>query len=75
MLMGDKREPGIFDNSKIKKFVPNFRCEKSFADTIKESVGWFMEDEKRRKIDMAEDKLIESVISAWEKTCPKFTAR
>ena len=68
MLMGDKREPGVFDNSKIKKFVPDFKCEKSFADTIKESVDWFMEDPKRREIDNNEDKLIESIIRAWEKT-------
>ncbi|MCL2690429.1 MAG: NAD-dependent epimerase/dehydratase family protein [Chitinispirillia bacterium] len=68
MLMGDKREPGVFDNSKIKKFVPGFKCEKSFADTIKESVDWFMEDSKRREVDINENKLIEDIISAWEKT-------
>ncbi|MDR0307351.1 MAG: NAD-dependent epimerase/dehydratase family protein [Chitinispirillales bacterium] len=66
MLMGDKREPGVFDNSKIKKFAPGFKCEKSFSAAIKESVDWFMEDPRRRQIDMAEDRLIEAIIGAWE---------
>ncbi len=68
MLMGDKRENGIFDNSKIKRFVPGFQCCKSFSESIHESVKWFMEDEKHREIDLAEDKLIESIITAWEKS-------
>jgi nucleoside-diphosphate-sugar epimerase len=64
-LMGDKRENGVFDNSKIKKFVPGFKCEKSFAASIRESVAWFMEDEKRRETDIDEDRLIDSIISAY----------
>jgi nucleoside-diphosphate-sugar epimerase len=64
-LMGDKRENGVFDNSKIKKFVPNFKCEKNFATSIKESVTWFMESPERQAIDEDEDKLIGLIISAW----------
>ncbi|MDR2578485.1 MAG: NAD-dependent epimerase/dehydratase family protein [Chitinispirillales bacterium] len=69
-LMGDKSENGVFDNSKIKKFVPGFKCEKTFAVAIKESVNWFMESPERREIDIDEDKLIESIIRAFAPPCP-----
>jgi nucleoside-diphosphate-sugar epimerase len=67
-LLGDKAENGVFDNSKIKKFVPGFKCEKSFAAAIRESVNWFMEKDKpeRREVDLDEDGLIEAIIGAWE---------
>ncbi len=64
-LLGDKAENGVFDNSKIKKFVPGFKCEKSFATAIRESVAWFMEKPERREIDLDEDKLIEAIVGAW----------
>jgi len=66
-LLGDKAENGVFDNSKIKKFVPGFKCEKSFATAIRESVEWFMDKERpeRRDIDLDEDRLIEALINAW----------
>ena len=66
-LMGDKRENGVFDNSKIKKFVPGFKCEKSFAVSIKEAVNWFMEDASRREVDAEEDKFIDEIITAFRK--------
>ncbi|GBU21131.1 NAD-dependent dehydratase [Fibrobacteres bacterium R8-0-B4] len=64
-LLGDKAENGVFDNSKIKKFVPGFKCEKNFAAAIRESVAWFMEKPERREIDLDEDGLIEAIIGAW----------
>jgi len=65
-LLGDKAENAVFDNSKIKKFVPGFKCEKSFATAIRESVAWYMEKLERREIDQEEDALIESIIGAWK---------
>lgn len=64
-LMGDKRENGVFDNSKIKKFVPGFKCEKTFAASIREAVAWFIEDASRREIDPEEDALIDEIITAF----------
>jgi nucleoside-diphosphate-sugar epimerase len=66
MLMGDKKEDGVFNNSKIKKFVPGFKCEKNFATAIRESVAWFMESPERRVVDVEEEKLIEKIISAYQ---------
>jgi len=39
-LKGDKAHPGVFDNSKIKRLVPEFACRKSFRAGVGESVAW-----------------------------------
>jgi len=40
-LLGDKSVSVVFDNSKIKRFSPEFNAEILFRDGIKESIGWF----------------------------------
>lgn len=66
-LKGDKAEHGVFDNSKIKRLVPEFECTKSFRAAIRESVGWYNENPSRRKVDPENDRLIDSWIAAWRK--------
>jgi len=65
-LLGDKAEHGVFDNSKIKRFVPNFECVKSFRSAIRESVAWFNEDPARKVVNREQDRLIDELIEKWE---------
>lgn len=64
-LKGDKSNPGIFDNAKVKRFVPGFRCVKPFAQGIRESVAWFRERAERRRIDPETNAIFEEMIAAW----------
>jgi nucleoside-diphosphate-sugar epimerase len=64
-LKGDKAHPGIFDNSKLKRFVPDFVCRKPFRTGIRESVEWLRADPSRKKIDDTVNATIEKVFSAW----------
>jgi nucleoside-diphosphate-sugar epimerase len=66
-LKGDKAHPGVFDNAKIKRFVPEFRCRTPFRVGVRESVLWLREhpDQQNRKPEL--DELIEKVIVAWQK--------
>ncbi|MEI9948450.1 MAG: NAD-dependent epimerase/dehydratase family protein [Pseudomonadota bacterium] len=50
-LLGDKANCAVFDNSKIKRFVPEYRASKRFCDGIRESIAWFDEDPARQIID------------------------
>jgi nucleoside-diphosphate-sugar epimerase len=52
-LFGDKMWSTVFDNSKIKMFVPGFQANIPFRDGIRRAVEWFAADEKRRRIDEA----------------------
>ncbi len=65
-LKGDKAHPGVFDNSKIKRFVPDFRCHTSFAVGVRESVRWLRAHPDRQNLKPDLDALCEQVISAWD---------
>jgi nucleoside-diphosphate-sugar epimerase len=43
-LLGDKTHSMIFDNSKIRKFVPEYACKVTFAEGAKEIVKWYKEN-------------------------------
>ena len=40
-LIGDKNNSSVFDNSKIKRFVPDFNCEVTWAEGVRRSLAWF----------------------------------
>jgi nucleoside-diphosphate-sugar epimerase len=64
-LKGDKTEPGAFDNSKIKRFVPDFVCRKPFAVGIRESVAWLRAHPEDQNLNPKTDALIDLIIAAW----------
>ena len=64
-LKGDKSHPGVFDNSKIKRFVPEFRCRKSFHDGVRESVAWLRAHPEEQNLNPQLDAAIDGVIAAW----------
>ena len=67
-LKGDKAHPGVFDNSKIKRFVSGFRCRKSFSEGVVESIEWLRSHPEQKNCQPELDGLIEKVIAAWKAT-------
>ncbi len=49
-LLGDKSVSAIFDNSKIKRFVPEFNATIRYRDGIERTLNWFKADPKRMVI-------------------------
>jgi nucleoside-diphosphate-sugar epimerase len=64
-LKGDKAHPEVFDNSKIKRFVPGFACRKPLRIGVRESVKWLREHPERQNRDPQLDALIEQVITSY----------
>jgi nucleoside-diphosphate-sugar epimerase len=64
-LLGDKAWSVVFDNSKIKRLVPEFVATKSFAQGMRESVAWFDADPARRKINEDANAVVERIIAAY----------
>ena len=64
-IKGDKAEPGVFDNSKIKRFVPEFACRKPFATGIHESVAWLRIHPEDQQLIPKNDTLVDQIIAAW----------
>ncbi len=65
-LKGDKAHPGVFDNSKIKRLVPEFQCRKPFSVGVRESVAWLRAHPDQQNLSSQLDALIEQVLAAWE---------
>lgn len=62
-LWGDKSASMIFDNSKIKRFAPDFAATTPFSHGAREIVAWYSADPARQVIDLALDALIDGVIA------------
>jgi len=65
-LLGDKANCAVFDNTKIKRFVPDFLASKRFSDGIRESIAWFDEDPTRRIIDERANARWDALLAANE---------
>jgi len=67
-LKGDKAHPAVFDNSKIKRLVPEFQCRKSFAVGIRESINWLREHPDQQNLNAQADSTFDQVIAAWQQS-------
>jgi nucleoside-diphosphate-sugar epimerase len=61
-LLGDKAHSMIFDNTKIKQFVPDFNPQISFRQGAKEIVKWHEENPMPEKYDEHINTLMEKII-------------
>ncbi len=66
-LIGDKSNSAVFDNSKIKRFVPDFVATTSFRRGIQRTIEWFDADPARQQIDRATDARWDRLIAAYER--------
>ncbi|MCB9500812.1 MAG: NAD-dependent epimerase/dehydratase family protein [Deferribacteres bacterium] len=61
-LLGDKTHSMIFDNAKIKGFVPEFNCRIPFRQGAKEIVKWYTENQQAQNFDKRIDSLMDVII-------------
>ena len=66
-LIGDKSVSVVFDNSKIKHFVPEFVATTRFAQGIRRSLAWFDADPSRKLIDSEQNVIWDKLIEGYEK--------
>jgi nucleoside-diphosphate-sugar epimerase len=75
-LTGDKAVSVVFDNSKIKRFVPGYCARIPFAEGIQRTIEWFDAEPRRKQIDeeanAAWDKLIDAYESGLEGAVRRF---
>jgi nucleoside-diphosphate-sugar epimerase len=62
-LLYDKGHTLVFDNTKLKRFVPGFEATVSFADGIAQSLEWFDADPARRTVDAERDALLDRIVA------------
>ncbi|HUG33482.1 MAG TPA: SDR family oxidoreductase [Anaerolineales bacterium] len=69
-LIGDKSNSVVFDNSKIKRFVPDFTCEVKWAEGARRSLRWFEANPEFQTLDEEADSMWDRIVSAFERGFP-----
>jgi nucleoside-diphosphate-sugar epimerase len=69
-LLGDKSHSMLFDNSKIKRVVPDFVASIPFAQGARQIIQWYDADPARRQVDLAFDAILERILAGYQKAWP-----
>jgi nucleoside-diphosphate-sugar epimerase len=65
-LLGDKMHSAVFDNSKIKRIIPEFICTIPFHSGIKRTIKWFEEQSSRMVINDVNNRLFDHIIKEYK---------
>jgi len=66
-LTGDKAASVVFDNTKIKRFVPEYSATMPYTLGIRRTIAWFDADPARRQIDEEANARWDRLIDAYER--------
>jgi nucleoside-diphosphate-sugar epimerase len=66
-LLGDKTWSAVFDNSKIKAYVPGFQAVIPFREGIRRTLAWFDADKNRQRVDEAVNAELDRILAAYAK--------
>lgn len=69
-LIGDKANSVVFDNSKIKRYVPDYECEVNWADGVRLSLAWFEAHPEFQTIDHEANSVWDQFIASYERAFP-----
>jgi nucleoside-diphosphate-sugar epimerase len=66
-LTGDKSVSVVFDNSKIKRFVPGYCAKVPLVQGIQRTIDWFDADPLRKQVDEQANAEWDKIIAAYER--------
>jgi nucleoside-diphosphate-sugar epimerase len=66
-LIGDKAASVVFDNAKIKRFVPDYCATVPYTEGVRRTLAWFDADPARRQIDEDANAQWDKLIDAWDR--------
>lgn len=69
-LLGDKAHSMIFDNTKIKRMVPDYQAVIPFHRGVQEILNWFDADPARQAVDEELNQTMDDIISAYRSAWP-----
>ncbi len=65
-LLGDKAHSMIFDNTKIKRIVPDFAATIPFSRGAEEIMAWYDADSSRKVVNEKLNQIMEDILAAYE---------
>ena len=70
-LTGDKAVSSVFDNTKIKRFVPDFVATTPWTVGVRKALAWHAADPSRLTVDAAANRLWDTILAAYERAFPQ----
>ncbi len=70
-LIGDKVNSVVFDNAKIKRFVPDFLCEVNWAEGVRRAIDWYRAHPEFQTIDDEMERIIDEILRGTERALPR----
>ena len=67
-LLGDKAHSMIFDNTKVRRLVPDFVARVPFHEGVDEILDWYDGDSGRQRVDKALDATMDRLVDAYRLT-------
>ncbi|TDO56741.1 nucleoside-diphosphate-sugar epimerase [Kribbella sp. VKM Ac-2571] len=64
-LLGDKTHSAVFDNTKLRRVVPDYVATIPFESGAREIINWYDEDPARRRIDPSIDEAMNTLIDRY----------
>jgi nucleoside-diphosphate-sugar epimerase len=72
-LLGDKTYSKVFDNTKIRRLVPDYRAEIPYARAVEEQIAWYDADERRRVVNDAVNAMQDRILEHYDRAWPRPT--
>jgi len=69
-LIGDKSNSVVFDNSKIKRFVPDYNCAVRWSEGVRRSLAWFEAHPEFKTIDEETETSWEKILAVYQTIFP-----
>ncbi len=69
-IIGDKGNSVVFDNAKVKRFVPDFKCEVSWAAGFRRAIQWHQSHPQFQTVDEEFNDMLDRLIVAQENAFP-----
>ncbi len=69
-LVGDKINSVVFDNTKLKRFIPDFVCEVKWAEGIRRTLAWFQAHPQFKTLDAGMNLSWDRILAGYKRAFP-----
>jgi nucleoside-diphosphate-sugar epimerase len=70
-LLGDKINSVVFDNTKIKRAVPDYHCEVGWAEGLRRSLAWYEARPEFQTEDVEMERILDDIVLAAGRALPQ----
>ena len=69
-LIGDKIHSVVFDNGKIKRLVPDFHCEVTWAEGVRRAIEWHRAHPEFQTVDAEMERIMDDIVRGCQRALP-----